>query len=79
MLVLAFIIGHWAADLGWLTLVSAGIHRGKFILGEKEYRAILAACGVFLVCFGGYYIITFWNSSGKYVHRKIIFRFHHHP
>ena len=61
MLVLAFIIGHWAADLGWLTLVSAGIHKGKFILGEKEYRAILAACGVFLVCFGGYYIITFWE------------------
>jgi len=62
ILVLAFIAGHWAADLGWLTLVSVGIHKGKFILGEKEYRVILAACGVFLVCFGGYYIITFWEQ-----------------
>lgn len=58
ILVLAFIIGHWAADLGWLTLVSCSIHKGRFILGEKQYRLILVVCGVFLISFGGYYLFT---------------------
>jgi threonine/homoserine/homoserine lactone efflux protein len=58
ILVLAFILGHWMADLGWFTLVSVSIHKGRFILGEKQYRLILAACGVFLMCFGGYYLYT---------------------
>lgn len=56
ILVVAFIAGHWAADLGWLTLVSFSIQRGRFILGEREYRGIIALCGVFLVLFGMYYI-----------------------
>jgi threonine/homoserine/homoserine lactone efflux protein len=56
--VLAFIVGHWMADLGWFTLVSVSIHKGRFILGEKQYRLILAVCGVFLMCFGGYYLYT---------------------
>jgi threonine/homoserine/homoserine lactone efflux protein len=58
ILVLAFILGHWMADLGWLTLVSVSIHKGRFILKEKQYRLILASCGVFLMCFGGYYLYT---------------------
>lgn len=58
IIVLAFILGHWMADLGWYTLVSVSIHEGRFILGEKQYRLILAACGVFLICFGGYYLFT---------------------
>lgn len=63
IIALAFILGHWAADLGWLTLVSTSIHKGKFILGEKEYRLTLAVCGVFLVCFGGYYLLTAGNNG----------------
>ena len=51
-MVIAFITGHWAADLGWLTLVSSGIHRGRFILNEKWYRRVLAACGLLLIAFG---------------------------
>lgn len=58
ILVLAFILGHWMADLGWFTLVSVSIHKGRFILKEKQYRVILAVCGVFLMCFGGYYLYT---------------------
>jgi threonine/homoserine/homoserine lactone efflux protein len=58
VIAIAFILGHWAADLGWLTLVSTSIHKGKFILREKEYRLTIGLCGVFLVCFGGYYLST---------------------
>ena len=54
----AFIAGHWCADLGWYTLVSSGIHKGRFFLSVREYRIVLAACGVFLVGFGLYYLAT---------------------
>jgi len=52
----AFIIGHWSADLGWFTLVSVGIHRGRFILSERLYRWMLGICGISLILFGVYYL-----------------------
>ena len=58
VIAIAFILGHWSADLGWLTLVSFSIHKGKFVLGEKLYRWTIRICGVFLVCFGIYYLST---------------------
>jgi len=57
---LAFILGHWGADLGWLTLISVSVHKGRLFLGEREYRVILGLCGIFLVIFGGYFIATVW-------------------
>jgi threonine/homoserine/homoserine lactone efflux protein len=54
----AFILGHWGADLGWFTFVSVSIHKGRFLLRDREYRWTLAACGVFLLLFGGYYLAT---------------------
>ncbi|UUX93212.1 LysE family translocator [Methanoplanus endosymbiosus] len=58
---LAFIIGHWAADLGWFTLVSTGVHRGRFLLKQREYRILLTACGFFLIGFGIYFLISGMN------------------
>ena len=52
----AFMIGHWAADTGWYTLVSTGIARGKTIISDRIYRMVMAACGVFLILFGLYYL-----------------------
>jgi len=60
----AFILGHWTADLGWFTLVSASIHRGRFFLGEREYCWTLTACGIFLIFFGGYYLILLVYQLG---------------
>ena len=56
VIMLAFIAGHWGADLSWYTLVSTGIHKGRFFLGQREYRIVLAGCGIFLVGFGIYYL-----------------------
>ncbi len=53
-----FMIGHWGADFGWYLLVSTSLDRGRSILSEKNYRRILGICGVFLVCFGFYYLIS---------------------
>jgi threonine/homoserine/homoserine lactone efflux protein len=52
----AFMIGHWSADTGWFTLVSTGVSRGKTILSDTAYRKLNAACGIFLVLFGAYYL-----------------------
>ncbi len=51
-----FMAGHWTADIGWLTVVSAGVSRGRTILSDRWYRYVLIACGVFLVVFGGYFL-----------------------
>ncbi len=65
VLVIAFIAGHWAADLGWFTLVSASVHRGRFVMRERTYRWILGSCGLFLVVFGGYYLAGFLFPAGS--------------
>ncbi len=59
--VLGFIIGHWSADMAWMTVVSTSVHKGRFLLGEKQYRWTLGICGVFLLLFGLYYLSTLWT------------------
>ncbi|MBP7120142.1 MAG: LysE family translocator [Methanolinea sp.] len=54
----AFLIGHWSADFGWYTVVSASVHQGKKILDERAYTWILRGCGVFLMIFGLYYLVS---------------------
>ena len=53
-----FMVGHWCADLGWYTLVSAGVSKGRTILSDTSYRRIMGACGVFLILFGAYYLLN---------------------
>ncbi len=48
----AFVLGHWFSDLSWYTLVSTSFSKGKKLMDQKTYRAILTACGVFLILFG---------------------------
>jgi threonine/homoserine/homoserine lactone efflux protein len=51
-----FMIGHWLADFAWLAVVSVSLDRGRSILSEGSYRLILGICGIFLVCFGIYFL-----------------------
>jgi len=51
-----FMIGHWGADFGWYTLVSLSLDRGRTVLSQSNYRRILSACGIFLMCFGLYFL-----------------------
>ena len=57
VLAAVFMAGHWCADLGWYTLVSAGVSKGRTILSDTSYRRIMGVCGVFLILFGAYYIL----------------------
>jgi len=51
-----FMIGHWGADFGWYTLVSASLDKGRSVLSEVNYQRILALGGCFLIVFGLYYL-----------------------
>ncbi|WOF17212.1 LysE family translocator [Methanoplanus sp. FWC-SCC4] len=54
----AFITGHWMSDLCWFSAVSTCTSRGKNMMNTKIYGYIIILCGVFLVMFGLYYIIS---------------------
>ena len=53
-----YLVGHGAADLGWLLLVGAAVARGSAFLPDRAYRLLLGACGVALVAIGAVYAIT---------------------
>lgn len=54
----AFFLGHIAADYGWYILIALGISRGKTVISDKGYRIMIRCCGVFLVGFGGWFLVT---------------------
>ncbi|HSA37392.1 MAG TPA: LysE family transporter [Methanoregula sp.] len=56
ILAVIFMIGHWGADASWYVFVSTGVAKGRTILSDTIYHRIMAACGVFLVLFGIYYL-----------------------
>jgi threonine/homoserine/homoserine lactone efflux protein len=56
VLVGALMIGHWSADIVWLTLVSTGVSKGRTIVSDTSYQKIIALCGIFLMLFGAYYL-----------------------
>jgi threonine/homoserine/homoserine lactone efflux protein len=49
---------HWLTDLIWLGGLSLLIASGRGVIGERGYRAVLLACGVFLLAFGLYFAWT---------------------
>ncbi len=57
VLAAVFMVGHWCADLGWFTLVSAGVSQGRTIISDISYRRVMGVCGVFLILFGAYYFL----------------------
>ncbi len=64
VMIAVFMVGHWTADLAWLTIVSYGVHRGRIFLADRWYREVLIACGIFLVLFGGYFL---FDSTGSWI------------
>ena len=56
LLAVIFMIGHWCADVSWYVFVSTGVAKGRTILKDSTYHHIMAACGIFLVLFGIWYL-----------------------
>ena len=61
IIAVSYIIGHWLADLGWFTAISASFSRGKTLLSRNAHEKILYACGIFLVIFGLYFMLNYNN------------------
>lgn len=59
--VIAFFLGHISADFAWYSLVSLGVSRGKTLLQDHGYRGLIRACGVFLLFFGGWFMLSAKN------------------
>jgi threonine/homoserine/homoserine lactone efflux protein len=57
-----FIAVHLACDFGWLHFVSLSVNRSKKFLTGERYRALFAVCGVILVIFALYFIISSLQS-----------------
>ena len=60
---IAFFLGHIAADYCWYALVAISISRSRNIIPEKGYQLLIQGCGIFLIGFG----LWFWLSSYKYL------------
>ncbi|WP_367279163.1 LysE family transporter [Methanosarcina sp.] len=56
--VIAFIIGHWAADLGFLVAVSSSFSRGTEIISQPTHEKLVYICGGFMACFGLWFMIN---------------------
>jgi threonine/homoserine/homoserine lactone efflux protein len=55
---IAFMSGHWLSDLSWFSFVSLCIHKSRVFFGDREYRIILLICGIILILFGIWFIIS---------------------
>ncbi|NLG83959.1 MAG: LysE family transporter [Firmicutes bacterium] len=59
-----FFSGHILADLAWYSLVSFAAANGRRVMGERAYRVVVAACGLFLVYVGFRFIAAAWGFLG---------------
>jgi threonine/homoserine/homoserine lactone efflux protein len=62
VIAVAYMLGHWTADLSWFTAVSGSFSGGKKLLSQKMHRYILYTCGIFLVFFGLYFMLNYNHS-----------------
>jgi len=58
---IAYVLGHWTADLSWFTIVSGSFSRGKVLFSGRTHEMILYVCGGFLVIFGLYFMLNYNN------------------
>ena len=63
----AFFIGHISADFLWYSMISFSVSRGKRIMTDGAYRLVIRICGVILLGFGAWFLV----SSGTLL-RKVI-------
>lgn len=65
--VIVFFLGHISADFAWYCIVSYGISRGKKILKDKSLQIMIRICGIFLLGFGGWFLLSTKDHLSKLV------------
>jgi len=61
----AFYLGHTLADWVWNDFIAFVVSSGRRVLSERAYRAILIACGMFMIAMSVYFVtsgISFWRG-----------------
>lgn len=53
-----FYVGHILSDLGWYSLVSLVIAKGRRLMSNRVYRRLLVICGAALFGLGGYFLVS---------------------
>ncbi len=57
MAIVVFFSGHIIADLGWYSLVSLMIHKGRRFISDRIYRAMVLGCALLLIGFACWFIL----------------------
>ena len=66
IMAVAYVLGHWTADLSWFTAVSGSFSRGNALFSQKTHKYVLYGCGIFLIIFGFYFIINYNNFNSNF-------------
>ncbi|WP_440953744.1 LysE family transporter [Methanococcoides sp. FTZ1] len=61
--VIAFIFGHWIADLGFIVAVASSSSKGKEMISKNTYKRTLYFCGGLLMTCGLWFLINYNNVS----------------
>lgn len=60
--VTSFYFGHILADFVWYGLIIGIIVSGRKLISDQIYRFVLAACGLFLIGLGGWFVFSVFRG-----------------
>ncbi|MBC7325092.1 MAG: LysE family transporter, partial [Moorella sp. (in: Bacteria)] len=58
-----FFSGHILSDLGWYSLVTAGVAAGRRFISQRAYRYLIIGCGLFLLVLGALFIAAGYRGQ----------------
>lgn len=61
--IIAFLIGHWVADLGVLLAVASSTAKGKDLISKRMHRTVLYFCSGFLILIGVWFLANYNNIA----------------
>jgi len=56
--VVLFLVGHLALDLGWMSFLSFVVGTGRGRVPGRVYRVVLSLCGVFVILMSAYFFYS---------------------
>jgi threonine/homoserine/homoserine lactone efflux protein len=60
-----FYLGHITGDLLWYSAISIAVGKGKRLFTDRVYRILIGVCGIFLVGFSVYLVVSGFQKLNK--------------
>ena len=57
-IVVMFLVGHLALDLGWTTFLALTVGAGRGRVPARAYQVVLGVCGLFVMGMSGYFVYS---------------------